>query len=323
MIFCSVALSTASAQVSLVLPQSTAFAILGHSCGGIQEKAYATGFGTTNGYPTGYVYIQTRCGGSGRDGGGHVTTYSAWVRATWNWTGTLVSSAQLSTVPTVNPTFSATDKFGDTVTNTNGVADLTVPIPKAPGGVKATQLNDQATVTWFTRGTNPAAITSSTITARDATSATVITTTVTGKATKGLVGPLQPQTTFSITVDNTTIGGTGSASTPVNLTTSAATVAPSAPANLKAYWQVPDPSGTTDTIVATWNAAAPGNSPVDQYEITINGSDGGGSAAQTVSGTTLTAYFNVDFIPNWTVMVRAHNAAGWSPWSSPFTLGGL
>ena len=56
----------APAPVSLLLPQSTAFTILGHSCGGIQEKAYATGFSRTHGDPTGYVYIQTRCGGSGR-----------------------------------------------------------------------------------------------------------------------------------------------------------------------------------------------------------------------------------------------------------------
>ena len=92
------------------------------------------------------------------------------------------------------------------------------------------------------------------------------------------------------------------------------------PTGLTAQWQVADPSGTTDTIIATWNAALPGNSPVDEYEIVINGSDGAGTSTQTVSGTTLTAYFNVDSIPNWTVTVRAHNAAGWSPWSTPFTL---
>lgn len=123
--------------------------------------------------------------------------------------------------------------------------------------------------------------------------------------------------------DNTTIGGTSPTSSPVIFATSAATVAPKTPTGLTAQWQVADPSGTTDTIIATWNAALPGNSPVDEYEIVVNGSDGAGTSAQTVSGTTLTAYFNVDFIPNWTVTVRAHNAAGWSPWSTPFTLGGL
>ena len=56
LILCGVGASTASAApVSLVLPQSTAFAILGHSCGGIQEKAYVTGFDAVSGYPTGDV----------------------------------------------------------------------------------------------------------------------------------------------------------------------------------------------------------------------------------------------------------------------------
>ena len=105
-------------------------------------------------------------------------------------------------------------------------------------------------------GHNPAAITSSNLVAKDVNSAAVVTSTVTGKVRKGLVGPLQPQTTYDITVDNTTIGGTGRTSTLVAFTTSAATVAPSAPTNLNAQWQVADPSGTTGTTtIATWNAA--------------------------------------------------------------------
>ncbi len=41
----------------------------------------------------------------------------------------------------------------------------------------------------------------------------------------------------------------------------------------------------------------PGDSPVDQYQITITGSDGAGTLTQTVDGTTLTAYFAVDYNP--------------------------
>ena len=51
---------------NLLLPQSTAFAILGYSCGGIQEHPYVTGFDPTTGYPTGDVYLSTTCNGSGR-----------------------------------------------------------------------------------------------------------------------------------------------------------------------------------------------------------------------------------------------------------------
>ena len=89
----------------LLLPQSIAFSYLGHSCGGIDEQVYATGFDPTNGYPTGDVYLSTTCNGSGR--GGHSTTYSAWAGVTWDFGGYVVSSARLLSVPTVNPTFIA------------------------------------------------------------------------------------------------------------------------------------------------------------------------------------------------------------------------
>lgn len=312
-----------AAPASLTLPQSTAFAILGHSCGGIQEKAYATGFQPVTGYPAGTVYIQTRCGGSGRGGGYHSTTYSAWVGATWNFSANLVSCAKLLSAPAVNPTFSATDMFGDLIYNNNGLAYLTVPVPLAPAEVAANQSGDQAAVSWTPDGANPAAISSSTLIATDLGSSAILTTTVNGPATNGLVGPLQPQTTYDITVVNTTIGGSSPASAPVNLRTAAATVAPSAPTGVKAAWASPDPTGATNTILASWSAAVPGDSPVDEYRVTVNGSDGAGSFTHTVSGANLTAQFSVGYTPNWTLTVQAHNAAGWGPWSTPFTLGGL
>jgi hypothetical protein len=90
-----------------------------------------------------------------------------------------------------------------------------------------------------------------------------------------------------------------------------------------AKWLNLDPTGTTDTFSASWQPADPGNSPIDQYLVAITGSDGAGAFTQTVSGTTLTASFTVDYIPDWSVAVQAHNAAGWGPLSSVFTLGGL
>ncbi len=69
--------ASATTPASLVLSQPTAFSVLGRSCGGIQEQAFSTGFDVTTGYPVGDVYLQTRCGGSGRGGGYHTTTYSA------------------------------------------------------------------------------------------------------------------------------------------------------------------------------------------------------------------------------------------------------
>src|SRR5215813_10441887 len=81
---------------SLLVPQATAFSVLGHSCGGIQEQAFATGFDATSRYPVGDVYLQTRCGGSGRGGGYHTTTYSAWGTAMWDFTGALMSDVKLT-----------------------------------------------------------------------------------------------------------------------------------------------------------------------------------------------------------------------------------
>ena len=119
----------------------------------------------------------------------------------------------------------------------------------------------------------------------------------------------------SSTLEATPAGGATQALT--------STVSGSAPTGVKAAWLAPDPSGSTDTLVATWTAAHPHDSPVDQYSVMISGSDGAGTHKQTVSGSTLTARFPVDSAPNWSVKVRAHNAAGWSPWSAGFKLGGL
>jgi hypothetical protein len=126
------------AATSLLVSQGIAFSVLGHSCGGIQEQAFATGFDSTSGFPTGDVYLQTRCGGSGRGGGYHVTTYAAWIGVTWDYTGVVVSYAVLSSAPTVDPTFSATDQFGNQLYNQSNAAFLVlasgfVPTPRVTG----------------------------------------------------------------------------------------------------------------------------------------------------------------------------------------------
>ena len=229
----------ASGALSLLIPQSTAFSYLGHSCGGIQEQAFATGFDTATGYPTGDVYVQTRCGGSGRGGGYHTTTYSAWIGVTWDFAGGVRSSARLAAAPVVSPTFSATDVNGDQLYNVlNAVnvapsscsvgnttycfyrAYLTVAPPGAPSSVTAAQVGDEFQVSWAANLANPATITSSTLTATPigSTAATVASTEM-GQATTGFVGPLQPSTTYQITVVSTNAGGSSPASVPITLTT--------------------------------------------------------------------------------------------------------
>ena len=309
--------------LSLILPQSDAFAILGYSCGGIQEQVYATGFDSITGYPTGAVYLKTSCGGSGRGGGYHTTTHTAWASATWDFGGNVVSYSVLSNAA-VNASFMATDAFGDIVYNTSGLAYLIVPFAAAPTIVTALQSGDEFLVTWMPNGINPVAVTSSTLTATPVNSpASILTTTVTGPATSGAINLLQPQTTYQISVVNNALSGSSPVSAPVMLTTETATVAPSASTNVVVSWAVADPQGTTDTLIATWVAAVPGDSPIDQYLVTITPDSGGSAVTQTVSGSTLTAYFGVDFTPNWKVTVQAHNAVGWGPASKPITLGGL
>jgi cysteine-rich repeat protein len=194
--------------ISLLVSQGAAFSVLGHSCGGIQEQAFATGFDATSGFPTGDVYLSTRCGGSGRDGGGHVTTYSAWVGAEWDFTGALLSFAVLSGAPTVDPTFSAFDQFGNEVYNLSNRAYLLL----GPGFVPAPR------VTGVSPTIGPAAGgTTVTITGDAFTGATAVTFgndpatsfTVNGDTSITAVSPLESAGTVDVTV--TTAGGSNAA----------------------------------------------------------------------------------------------------------------
>lgn len=146
------AASAASTPVALGLPQGTAFAILGHSCGGIQETVATTGFDPTTGYPAGEVGLSTRCGGSGRGGGHHTTTYTTSANATWDFTGTVVGYSVPSSGLAV-PGYSSTDASGNQVYDSGTSAFLLlaggfVPAPRltavsvaqgpAPGGTVVT-----------------------------------------------------------------------------------------------------------------------------------------------------------------------------------------
>jgi hypothetical protein len=125
--------AAAGTPISLVVPQSTAFTVLGYDCGGIGEKPYVTGFDPSTGYPSGDVYLWTTCSAGGR--GGHSTTFSAWVSTLWDFTGALVTYSKLATAPTVNPAFSAFDAHGNEIYNSPPFAYLAlaagfVPAPR-------------------------------------------------------------------------------------------------------------------------------------------------------------------------------------------------
>jgi hypothetical protein len=129
--------ASASSPIALYLPQETAFTYLGHSCGGIQEQSYATGFDATTGYPAGLAYVSTTCGGSGRGGGYHHTTYTAWVSILWDFTGAVVTSSASSGGQT-DPNLVAYDSHGNEVYNANNhallvLADGYIPLARVTG----------------------------------------------------------------------------------------------------------------------------------------------------------------------------------------------
>jgi len=221
----------AATPTQLLLSQSAAFSLLGHSCGGIQEQVYATGF-AVNGFPAGDVYMQTRCGGSGRGGGYKSTTYSAWATTTWDWFGDTRSFAKLEGAGEQNTSFSAEDAHGDRIYNVGTVAYLETgepPLqpPAAPTGIGASvslyEVGEteylRMQVGWAAAEETAGLITSSTVTATPVKPGpAVLTTTVAGTSTSALLAPVAPNTTYRITVTNTDSEGTSDESSPIELT---------------------------------------------------------------------------------------------------------
>jgi cysteine-rich repeat protein len=208
------ALLTLSSEVvasptSLLVPQSAAFAVLGHSCGGIQEQAFATGFDPASGDPTGDVHLSTRCGGSGRGGGYHTTTYSAWVGTVWDLTGALVSYVVLSGAPTVDPMFSAFDQYGNEVYNQSNSAYLVL----APGFVPAPRVTGVSPTSGPATGGTTLTITGTGFTGTTGVNfggTAAASFTMNGDTSITAVSPKASGGTVDVTV--TTAGGTSSAS---------------------------------------------------------------------------------------------------------------
>jgi hypothetical protein len=209
-----------AAPTSLVLSQASAFSILGHSCGGIQEKVYATGFASGTGYPTGEVYMSTRCGGSGRGGGGGSTLYSAWANVTWDFTTAVVSYARASTTPTVNPTLVVYDSHGNELYNQAiaGVVNGTQVYSQAylvlaQGFVPAPRLTGISTTSGPTSGGTSITVTGTGFTGVTAVSfgsTAAKSFTVSTSTSITAVSPVAPAGTVDVTVTNA--GGTSATS---------------------------------------------------------------------------------------------------------------
>ncbi len=217
----------ASGPIQLVLGEAGAFSILGHSCGGIQEESFATGF-AASGYPEGTVALSTRCGGSGRGGGGHTTTYTGAANVEWTWFGE-VRSFSKSEAAGGSPTFEATDAHGDRLYQSGRYAYLTTgepPFerPAAPTGVGgyvylAESGNSEfleMSVSWTDDPVNARLIASSTVTATPVQAGPTLSATTAGTA--ATLGPVQPNTRYVITVTSSDAEGTSEPSEPIELT---------------------------------------------------------------------------------------------------------
>jgi hypothetical protein len=314
--------ASAFTDVSLSVPQATAFAALGHSCGGIQEQVFATGFDLTTGYPAGDVYLSTHCSGSGHSSPTH--TYSAWLAVTWDFSGTLSTSSILAAAPTVDPTLVVSNGAGAVLTNSQNHAILSVSLPGLPTHVTATQMGGQILVSWLPGPEAAPEITSTTITATPAdTALPPVQAVVTGPAMSALI-VLAPATSYYIVVVNNDLAGSSPPSSAARFVSGGSATPPPAPTNVMAWWTgqlAPAPS-----LGVHWNASQAGPVTIDSYEVLVVWQDGdnpGGTYDQIVGGQTLSTYFAVDNTSDWRIKVRAHDVAGWGPWSPPMTIGGV
>jgi hypothetical protein len=179
------------------------------------------------------------------------------------------------------------------------------PAAVAPTGLSVSQTGAALKVKWTPAPATAAYISASLIQASVGGSL-ALSTVVPGTATSGELCCLSGSTTYSITVANNDGGGAGALSQPALFTTAPATIVPGVPTITYAY-------GYADI---RWSPpASSGNSVIDQYEVQAVG--GGQTLTSYVSGTTLSDYLAPTPADSLAVAVRAHNAAGWGPWSVP------
>ena len=75
---------------TLTLASPSPYAVIGRQCGTGTTATTATGFTADGDYFTGLTSVSTRCGGSGRGGGYHTTTYSGCGITRWDLVGRLI-----------------------------------------------------------------------------------------------------------------------------------------------------------------------------------------------------------------------------------------
>jgi hypothetical protein len=238
---------------------------------------------------------------------------------------TVVLQVQLQDTPasthteTLTATSTSVQLDGVVHTATGTVVVDPAPLPAEPTGVQVSQTGDSLVVTWTPASSGGATVTGSTVTAPPATGA-VLTAAISGANAGAIVPGVQPGTAYTVAVVSSTASGAGPPSSPVTFTTASASQPPGVPQALAAVWLGGRPMAD---IYVTWTAASPGNSPIDGYEVVFFGPEDGNPAPGPYTVATngeTTARQTLDTNFDWTVKVRAHNAAGWGPFSAAVTV---
>lgn len=192
--------------------------------------------------------------------------------------------------------------------------------PSAPTGVSVSQ-DVGSLVVAFTPGSSTEGVPiDSTVVATPTGGGTPLTgsdvTNSSGPATITLPG-LVGGTDYSVTVASADAGGSASAPS-VDFTTAVAVQPPGAPTITRAAWN------TSTEIVTAWTPGMPGDSITTDYQVVATAVDSTLLPVAVDAGTGLVAGVTLpDSTPDWSIQVRAQNAAGWGPWSSPVVVGGL
>jgi hypothetical protein len=269
--------------------------------------------------------VDTAVGHSGRDGGVTHTGYKCSMPAGQ----VLVAGASLTLVASFvagTATIAQQLTVGTTSVQQNLVShtvtdDTTPLLPAAPGsptGVSVTQDLGSLVVS-FTDGasTSPGAPITSSVVATPVGGGTALSgsvaTTTPGAETVTLPG-LVGSTTYSVAVTSSDSGGSASA-VPIDFTTAPPFLPPGAPAITSASW------GSGVNIVVAWTAASAGDSATSDYQVLFTPLSSSLSPVTYDAGAGLIASVVVPSQAiDWSVQVRAENAAGWGPWSPAATV---
>jgi hypothetical protein len=195
------------------------------------------------------------------------------------------------------------------------------PIPSAPQNLQVSQTGPNLQVSWSPPATGLSSLLRSTVTATPS-GGSPVTVVVPSGVTSAVVPNVQPSTNYSVSVTSTSYTGTGPAAT-MTFMTEAPTVAPGAPQSVSAAWTSVD---SPANLAVSWGATDPGNSPLDSFEIrAVPVNAGTTSALDAVISAPASAYTfgNAANSVSWQLNVRAHNAAGWGPWSTTVVVPGF